>query len=101
MNSLERKERRYQRRKEKRLKIIQDRSDKYSNIDKAFVFHKVMYYADKCCLGVNYKKCTQNFKLHLFTNIALCCSEIKNNKYIVGKTYKFKINEIGKVFSEL
>ena len=28
---------------------------KYSNIDSAFVFHKVLKYADKCCNGVRWK----------------------------------------------
>ena len=56
-----------------------------------------MYYADKCCNGVRYKKSTQNFQLHMFTNIANTCRNIKNGTYVVGKTYKFKINERGKI----
>ena len=89
MNSIERRELRYQRRKAKR---------KVDNVSiDVFCFSKVMYYADKCCKGVGYKKSTQNFKLHLFTNIATTCYNIKNNKYVVGKTYNFKINERGKV----
>ena len=97
MNSIERKELRYLRRKEKRnLKNI-ERSNKYGNINDAFVFHKVMYYAGKCCNGVGYKKSTQNFKLRLFTNIATTCRNIKTNNYNVGKTYKFVLNERGKI----
>lgn len=92
MNSLERKEIRYQRRKEKR-----NSKNKIIKIENAFCFHKAMMYADKCCKGVGYKKSTQNFKLHLFTNIATTCYNIKNNKYEVGKTYNFKINERGKI----
>ena len=56
-----------------------------------------MYYADKCCNGVRYKKSTQNFELHMFTNIACTCHNIKNNSYKVGDTYFFQINERGKV----
>ena len=56
-----------------------------------------MYYADKCCNGVRYKKSTQNFELHMFTNIACICHNIKNNTYKVGETYFFQINERGKV----
>lgn len=89
MNSIERRELRYQRRKAKR---------KVDNVSiDVFCFSKVMYYADKCCKGVGYKKSTQNFKLHLLTNIATTCYNIKNNKYVVGKTYNFKINERGKI----
>ena len=68
MNSIERKELRYIRRKEKRNFKNIERSNKYGSIESAFTFHKVMFYADKCCKGVGYKKSTQNFKLHLFTN---------------------------------
>lgn len=96
MTSKERKELRYQRRKQKRInKLIED-SKKYSRIEKSFTFHKVMFYADKCTKGVNYKRSTQYFKLHMFTIIATTCKNIKNNTYKVGNTYKFKINERGK-----
>lgn len=93
MNSLERKELRYQRNKLKRLNKLKARQ---TSINDAFCFHKVMFYADKCCKGVNYKKSTQNFKLHLFTNIATTCINIKTNNYKVGKTYSFIIHERGK-----
>lgn len=97
MNSLERKEKRYQRRKMLREQKRLERSEKYASLENAFCFHKVMYYAHRCCLGVGWKNSTKNFKLHEFTNIATTCYNIKNNKYKVGKTYKFKINERGKV----
>lgn len=97
MNSRERKEQRYLRRKNKREKKNIERNKKYGSIEYAFVFHKVMFYADKCCKGVGYKKSTQNFKIHLFTNIATTCRNIKSNNYNVGKTYKFIINERGKI----
>lgn len=56
MNSIERKEKRYERRKENRLKKIKERSDKFANLNNAFCFSKAMYYGDKCCNGVGYKK---------------------------------------------
>ena len=97
MNSRERKDARYFRRKRLRELMTIERSNKYGNIEEIFCFHKVMYYADKCCNGVRYKKSTQNFQLHMFTNIANTCRNIKNGTYVVGKTYKFKINERGKI----
>ena len=97
MNSLERKKQRYLRRKMKREQKNNERNNKYASIEDAFCFHKVMYYADKCCNGVRYKKSTQNFQLHMFTNIANTCRNIKNGTYKVGNTYKFKINERGKI----
>ena len=69
MNSVERKQARYERRKNKRLRIIEERSSKYADLNNAFCFSKAMYYGDKCCNGVGYKKSTQNFKLHEFTII--------------------------------
>ena len=97
MNSKERKEQRYFRRKEKREKKIIERSNKYADINHAFCFHKVMYYANKCCNGVRWKKSTTHFRLHQFSIVANCCYSIKNNSYKVGKTYRFQINERGKI----
>lgn len=97
MNSRERKEKRYLRRKEKRLNKIIERSNRYASINEAFCFHKVMFYSDKCCNGVRWKKSTINFELHQFTIISTVCHNIKNNTYKVGNTYKFQINERGKV----
>lgn len=97
MNSIERKQERYIRRKQKREEKLINDSLKYSNLNYAFVFHKVMKYADKCCNGVRYKKSTTLFQNHMFTIIAITCNDIKTNNYKVGKTYKFTINERGKV----
>lgn len=97
MNSIERKENRYERRKENRLKKIKERSDKFANLNNAFCFSKAMYYGDKCCNGVGYKKSTQNFKLHEFTIISNICRNIKTDNYKVGDTYSFVINERGKL----
>ena len=97
LNSIERKEKRFLRRKNKRIKKNISRSNLYANIDITFCFHKVMFYADLCCKGVAFKRSTQNFKLHLFTTIATTCRNIKDNKYKVGKTYSLVINERGKI----
>ena len=96
MNSLERKKLRYERRKINRLEKIKNRSLEYADLNKAFCFSKAMYYGDKCCNGVGYKKSTQNFKLHQFTIISNICRNIKTNNYKVGHTYSFIINERGK-----
>ena len=97
MNSVERKQARYERRKNKRLRIIEERSSKYADLNNAFCFSKAIYYGDKCCNGVGYKKSTQNFKLHEFTIISNICRDIKTSNYKVGDTYSFIINERGKV----
>lgn len=97
MNSKERKELRYQRRQKRRVAKILERSNMYADINKAFCFHKVMYYSYKCCNGVRWKRSTTNFLLHQFTIVATTCYNIKNNNYKVGETYKFQINERGKI----
>ena len=96
MNSIERKQKRYERRINKRIEKIKERSRKFADLNKTFCFSKVMYYGDKCCKGVGYKKSTQNFKLHEFTIISNICRDIKTNNYKVGDTYSFIINERGK-----
>lgn len=96
MTSLDRKQARYERRKNRRLKIIEERSKEYADLNKAFCFSKALYYGDKCCNGVGYKKSTQNFKLHEFTIISKICRDIKTDTYEVGDTYSFIINERGK-----
>ncbi len=96
MNSLERKELRYQRRKEKREDKLIINSNNYDDVNKCFTFNKVYNYAKKCTRNVGYKKSTINFKLHMFSIVGSTCTNIKNNTYTVNKTYKFKINERGK-----
>ena len=97
MNSLERKELRYQRRKKKREDKLITNSNKYADVNKCFTFNKVYGYAKKCTRNVCYKKSTINFKLHMFSIVGSTCYNIKNNCYKVGKTNKFKINERGKI----
>ena len=97
MNSLDRKELRYQRRKKKRENKLITNSNKYADVNNCFVFSKVYDYAKKCTRNVGYKKSTINFKLHMFSLVGSTCYNIKNNCYKVGKTNKFKINERGKI----
>ena len=97
MNSIERKEVRYQRRKAKRQSKIDIMSCVNTDINKSFTFKNVYDKAKKCTRNVGYKKSTINFKLHMFSIVSKTCSDIKNNTYKVGNTYKFQINERGKV----
>ena len=66
MNSLERKELKYQRRKKKREDKLITNSNKYADVNNCFVFSKVYDYAKKCTRNVGYKKSTiYSFSLHL------------------------------------
>lgn len=97
MNSLERKELRYQRRKNKREDKLIINSDNYTDVNKCFTFQKVYNYAKKCTKNVGYKKSTINFKLHMFSIVGSTCTNIKNNNYKPSETFKFQINERGKI----
>lgn len=55
MNSLDRKELRYQRMKKKRENKLIINSDKYADVNNCFVFSKVYDYAKKCTRNVGYK----------------------------------------------
>lgn len=52
MNSRERHEARYQRRKEKRLRRKQKRNEQYGDFDKVFTFDNLYCAFKKCCRGV-------------------------------------------------
>lgn len=97
MNSIERREKRYLRRKEKRQINVGVKSSNNSNLQRIFTFKNVFDKARKCTRNVGYKKSTINFKLHMFSIVSKTCSDIKNNHYKVGDTYKFQINERGKI----
>ena len=75
MNSIERKNQRYLRRKMKREQKNNERNNKYASIEGAFCFHKVMYYADKCCNGVRYKNLHRIFNF-ICLLISLILAEI-------------------------
>ena len=97
MNSVERREKRYLRRKEKRQDKIDIKSSNNSNIQEIFTFKNVFDKARRCTRNVGYKKSTINFKLHMFSIVSKTCNDLKNDCYIVGDTYKFQINERGKI----
>ena len=97
MNSVERREKRYLRRKEKRQDKIDIKSSNNSNIQEIFTFKNIFDKARRCTRNVGYKKSTINFKLHMFSIVSKTCNDLKNDCYIVGDTYKFQINERGKI----
>ena len=96
MNSLERKEARFQRRLAKRKDKIKDRSNRYGDINDAFRFYNVFENAKKCTRNVGYKKSTIMFKYHMFSIVGKTCVDIKSGNYKVNNTYHFVINERGK-----
>ena len=82
MNSTERHERRYQRRKAMREQRKQDRSRAVGGLGRVFSYHEMFRAGKKCCNGVRWKNSTQRFELHLFSQTA------KTRKRLFLKTWK-------------
>lgn len=96
MNSKERHEARYQRRKQKRLQRQQTVNDRYGVFDDVFTFDNLYESFKKCCCGVNWKSSTQRYKANALQNIAETLSLLQNNKYKSRGFYEFDIVERGK-----
>ena len=71
MNSKERHEARYQRRKEKRLRLKQERNEQYGDFDKVFTFDNLYCAFKKCCRGVGWKASTQRYKANVLQIVKL------------------------------
>ncbi|MEY8317765.1 reverse transcriptase domain-containing protein [Oscillospiraceae bacterium 50-58] len=97
MTSEERREARYQRRKEKRALKKQERCDSLGPIQRVFGYRKMFLYGKKCCNGVRWKQSTQNFEAHLFSGTARRRREILEDSWKPKKCSHFTLRERGKV----
>ena len=97
MNSQERREARYQRRKAKRQKKREERCAALGPIDKVFSYRKMFFYGRKCCNGVRWKQSVQNFENHLFSGTARRRREVLEGKWKPKKCVHFTLCERGKV----
>lgn len=97
MNSQERREARYQRRKAKRQKRREDRCAALGAVDEVFSYRKMFFYGRKCCNGVRWKQSTQNFELHLFSGTAKRRREVLDGVWEPKKCTHFILRERGKV----
>lgn len=89
MTSEERREARYQRRKEKRALKKQERCDSLGPIQRVFGYRKMFLYGKKCCNGVRWKQSTQNFEAHLFSGTARRRREILEDSWKPKKMQPF------------
>lgn len=96
MNSKERHEARYQRRKMKRLLRRQKSNAKYGDFEKVFSFDNLYMAFRKCCLGVGWKASTQRFKANALQNVNDLFRSLQNDKYKSRGFYEFDIVERGK-----
>lgn len=96
MNSQERREARYQRRKAKREQKKLERSLQVGTIEDTLSFSELYKAGKRCCNGVRWKQSTQNFELHIFSKTAVSTRKLKEEKWKPGKCTHFILNERGK-----
>ena len=97
MNSQERREARYQRRKAKRQKKREERCAALGSLSEVFSYRKMFFYGRKCCNGVRWKQSVQNFESHLFSGTARRRREVLEGKWKPKKCVHFTLCERGKV----
>ena len=95
MNSVERKQARYERRKTKRIANRDKIIDSIGTAEKVLCYHDMFKYGEECCKGVKWKQSVQTFNRHLFSRTAANRKRALNN-YKPKRLVKFTINERGK-----
>ncbi len=97
MTSEERKELRYQRRKQERQRRKEERSVQVGGLSDVFTYHDMYRAGKKCCNGVRWKNSTQRFEMHLFSGTAIRRQQILNHQWKFGAYVRFTISERGKI----
>lgn len=81
MNSLEREELRYQRRKSERMEKLQERTDYLGSFEEVFSFSNLYKSYKKCCLGVGWKASTQYYKSQALLNVNKAYNDVRKPGY--------------------
>lgn len=97
MNSKERKEVRYQRRKAKRLAKRQEHFSKYDNADLLSSMNNLHVSAIKCAKGVRWKTSTQKYEYNKLMHITKTRKEILKGRKLAKGFICFELCERGKV----
>lgn len=96
MNSKERHELRYQRRKAKRAAKKRRLQEEYCDFDKVFTYEHLYQSYLKCRRGVSWKESVQKFGINAALNINKLLKKIKSGQYRHTHFYEFDIIEKGK-----
>lgn len=96
MNSKERHEIRYQRRKAKRLERKKQLQEQYGDFDKVFSFKNLYDAFSKCRKGVMWKSSTKRYKANLLRNTYDLYTQLQDCTYRSKGFYEFDIIERGK-----
>lgn len=97
MNSQERHEARYQRRKSKRIEKRRRRNEEIGTLEDIFSYHTLFYAGRKCCNGVRWKQSVQNFERHLFSGTAARRRAVLNGTWKGSGYSHFMLAERGKI----
>lgn len=96
MNSKERHEARYLRRKLKRNEKNRNKMMIYDDFDKVFTWDNLYSSYHRCCLGVGWKCSTQLYKANAVYNITNSYNQLHNGTYKSKGFYEFDLIERGK-----
>lgn len=99
MNSIERRENRYRRRKAKRLEKRREHFAKFDDISKVSSMNNLNKSAKKCAKGVRWKTSTQKYEYHKLMHCTKTKKEILENKNLAKGFICFDLTERGKVRS--
>lgn len=96
MTSNERREARYQRRKDKRMAKKICRCQDIGGLSDVFSFNNLYSAGKQCCNGVRWKNSVQRFELHLFSGTAKQRKMLLKQKWKPNAYVHFTISERGK-----
>ncbi len=96
MTSVERKEKRYHNRKQKRISKQLQRAEALGDLEDVVNFADLYRYGKQCCNGVRWKNSVQRFELHLFSGTAKRRRAVLEGTYTSAKHTHFIISERGK-----
>lgn len=95
MNSTERREARYQRRKAARRARELERAAQRGAFEEVFSFERLYTEGKKCCNGTRWKASTQRFEANLLTNAANLRRELLSGRYKGRGFHEFGLYERG------
>lgn len=95
MNSKERHEARYQRRKAAREKKLHDRVKQIGTLSEAFSYSRLYFCGKDACKGVRWKTSTKNFELRLFSRTARTRRKLRTKRWKCKKPCTFILPERG------
>ena len=93
MNSKERHEARYQRRKKAREEKRRKKCEACGDFETVFSYENLYKAGQKCVRGVSWKASTQNYRRKMISNTYSIYDKLKNNKFKFSKPYVFWICE--------